>query len=281
MASYVMIVDVTRCNGCFNCQLACKDEYVENEFPPYSAAQPDMGHLWMRVLVRERGQFPRVKVAYRPTLCLHCDEAPCIKASTDNAIYQRRDGIVIIDPVKAVGQRQVARSCPYNVIFWNDSKNLPQKCTFCAHLLDKGWKEPRCVEACPTLALRFGDADNPNSEVSKLIASGKAEPLQTEYGTKPRVYYIGLPKTFITGSVAYGDIDECAEGVKVTLTNVSTKQTWSSTTNNYGDFEFEGLEIGRSYTIKIEREGYVTQTLSIDLKTDTYIGEIILTRTNL
>ena len=279
MVRYVMTIDVTRCNGCFNCQLACKDEYVENEWPPYSAAQPDTGQLWMHVYVRERGQFPRVKVSYRPTPCMHCDEAPCIRASNGNALYKRDDGTVIIDPVKAFGQNQVVRACPYNVVFWNESRNLPQKCTFCIHLLEKGWKEPRCVESCPTLALQFGDADDPNSEVSKIIASGKAQPLHPEYNTKPKVYYIGIPKTFIAGSIIYGDTDECAEGAKITLTNTENQQTKTTTSNNYGDFEFEDLENGKPYTIKIEHPAYKTHTANINLKTDTYIGDITLTKT--
>ena len=37
-------------------------------------------------------------------------------------------------------------ACPYRVIYWNEEKNIPRKCTFCPHLLDEGWKEPRCLE---------------------------------------------------------------------------------------------------------------------------------------
>jgi Fe-S-cluster-containing dehydrogenase component len=66
---------------------------------------------------------------------------------------KRADGIVLIDPEKSVGQRSLVAACPYGAIWWNAEKNLPQKCTLCAHLLDTGWKAPRCVQACPTGAL--------------------------------------------------------------------------------------------------------------------------------
>ena len=92
------------------------------------------------------------------------------------------DGIVIIDPVKAKGQKDLLKSCPYRVIFWNEQAQIPQKCTLCAHLLDRGWKEPRCVEACPTGALLFGDLDDPRSEIARLVRSGKTEALHPEYG---------------------------------------------------------------------------------------------------
>ena len=103
------------------------------------------------------------------------------------------------------------------MIFWNEEKKLPQKCTFCAHLLDKGWKEPRCVEACPTRALVFGDLHDPDSEVAKLVASGRTEALHPGYDLGDKVRYIGLPKRFIAGAVVYGDTDRCGEGAEVTL----------------------------------------------------------------
>ncbi len=145
MARYGMIMDVTKCNGCYNCFLACRDEYCGNEFPPYSASQPMTGHFWMRIIEKERGKFPKVKVAYTAVPCMHCENPTCVKLAQNGAIYKRTDGIVIIDPKKAVGQKELLSTCPYRVIYWNEEKQLPQKCTLCAHLLDQGWKEPRCV----------------------------------------------------------------------------------------------------------------------------------------
>jgi len=275
LAKYGLVIDVNKCSGCYNCYLACRDEYCGNDYPPYSLAQPYTGHFWMRQIERERGKYPKVKVAYTPLPCMHCDDALCIKAAQDGAVYRRPDGIVIIDPEKSKGQKNLLSACPYRVIYWNEEKNIPQKCTLCAHLLDAGWKEPRCVEACPTGALTFGDLDDPNSEVSKLAASGKAEILHPEYEMKEKVTYIGLPKRFVAGSVVLGDKDECAENVSVTLTGEGEKKTVK--TDNYGDFEFEGLPEDKEYSVKIECPGYKPEEFSVKTKVDVCLGDIILT----
>jgi len=275
MAKYGMVIDISRCNGCYNCFLACRDEYCGNDYPPYSLSQPFTGHFWMRIIERERGQYPEVKVAYTPVLCMQCKDAPCIEASLNGAVYQRPDGIVIIDPEKAVGQKQIVTACPYRVIYWNEEKNIPQKCIFCAHLLDKGWKEPRCVELCPAGALTFGDLEDPNSKVSQLIASNKVEILRPEYGLKEKVCYISLPKRFIAGTVVFGAKDECAENVDVTLIGDGVKKTIK--TDNYGDFEFEGLQAEKEYSVRIEHPGYAPKEFTVQTKIDVYLGEIILT----
>lgn len=158
MTKWGMIIDISKCTGSYNCFTACKDEYWDNDYPPYSAAQPKNGQFWMDISNVERGTHPFIKVSHIPVLCQHCDDAPCIKVAKDGAVYKRPDGIVLIDPQKAVGQKQIADSCPYHVIFWNEEKNLPQKCTFCAHRLEEN-KIPRCVQACPSGALVFGDLD--------------------------------------------------------------------------------------------------------------------------
>jgi len=270
-----MVIDTSRCNGCYNCFLACRDEFCGNDYPPYSAAQPYTGQFWMRLIEKERGKYPKVKVAYAAVPCMQCENAPCVKASPDNAVYRRPDGIVIIDPEKAVGRDEIISACPYRVIYWNEEKKLPQKCTFCAHLLDKGWKEPRCVEACPTNALIFGDLEDPDSQISKVTASQDLEELHPEYGLEPGVRYIGLPKRFIAGSVVLGDEeDEWAENVDVTLTDKSEKKTVK--TDNYGDFEFEGLQPEQEYSLKIKFQGYAPKEFHVRTTTDIYLGEIIL-----
>jgi Fe-S-cluster-containing dehydrogenase component len=276
MARYGMVIDITRCNGCYNCFLTCRDEFWNNDYPPYSAAQPFSGHFWLRMIEKERGKYPKVKVAYTPLLCMHCENPSCVAAAENKAVYKRPDGIVIIDPEKAKGQKQIVTACPYRVIYWNEEKNIPQKCTLCAHLLDQGWKEPKCAEACPTQAMVFGDMDDPNSEISKLIASGKVEAIHPEYKLKDKVCYIGLPKRFIAGTVVFADTDECAKDVSVTLVRKGTNQT--KTTNGFGDFEFEGLEANQQFTVKIEQPGYKPQSIKVQTKTDVYLGEIFLKR---
>lgn len=198
----------------------------------------------------------------------------CLKVAQNGAIYKRKDGIVIIDPQKAVGQKNLISSCPYRAIYWNEEKQVAQKCTMCAHLLDKGWKEPRCVEVCPTGALIFGDLDDPDSEIARLLASGKTEILHPEYRMGEKVSYIGLPRRFVAGAVVFGDKDECAEGVKVTLEGEGEKQTIA--TDIYGDFEFEGLASDKEYVLKVEAPGYKGQKIIAKTAIDVYLGDIIL-----
>ena len=149
-----------------------------------------------------RGTVPKVKMHYVPSLCNHCDEAACMAAcKVEGAIYKREDGLVIIDPEKCTGCKSCVDACPSHAIYMNENLNIAQKCTGCAHLLDAGWTEPRCVDACPTGALKFLDED----EAKELIAG--AETSYTRPETKPRVYYLNIPKKFIGGTV-YDPVDE-------------------------------------------------------------------------
>lgn len=276
MARYGLIIDVTRCNGCYNCQIACKDEFFENDYLPYSLSQPRTGHFWIRVEEKERGRYPWVKTTYTPIPCMHCEAAPCMKAGIEGAVFRREDGIVLIDPEKARGHKKIVTSCPYGAIYWNEEFNVPQKCTLCAHLLDQGWKEPRCVEACPTLALRFGNFEDPASEVSKVAATQRLEPLLPELGTKPQVLYTTYQKIFLAGTVVLGDTDECGVGAKVSLLNSNGVEVESQLANGFGDFEFRRFEEEESCQLKILAERYGTKIISVNLKEDTYLGEIFL-----
>jgi len=273
MARYSILIDVTKCTGCYNCFLACRDEYYGNDYPAYSAAQPLDGQFWMQIKEVERGSYPQPKVAYIPTPCMHCASAPCMDAAKDGAVYRREDGIVIIDPDKARGQAAIAAACPYRVIYWNADLQVPQKCTLCAHRLDEGEKMPRCVESCPTGALVFGDLDDPGSEIAKLAAA--AEEFHPEFGVEPLVKYIGLPKRFIAGEVVLQDHqDECAQGVKIVLSGPQGKQETQSDT--FGDFEFEGLAKNTAYTVTVAHDGYATQTFEVVTQKDINLGEIVL-----
>jgi tetrathionate reductase subunit B len=193
MARYGMVIDLGKCVGCDLCTIACNDQFIGNAYPPYSAAQTETSQFWMDLKTLESGTYPNVKGSFFPLPCMQCDNPPCQKAAAGGAISTRSDGIVLIDPTKSVGQRQLlqASSCPYGKIFWNPVLNIPQKCTFCAHRVDQQIA-PSCVLACQTSAIMFGDLDDSTSAVAKALAAG-AQPLHPEYGTKPKVYYLNLP----------------------------------------------------------------------------------------
>jgi Fe-S-cluster-containing dehydrogenase component len=272
---YGMVIDISKCVGCYNCQIACKDEFVENDWPPYSASQPDIGQLWMRVDEVVRGSIPRVKVSYIPTPCMHCGNAPCMSSDNGGAIYRRPDGIIIADPTKSAGQTEQPTCCPYGALYSNENTQVVQKCTFCVHLVESGYKQPRCAEACPVSSITLGDLDDPNSEVSKLVACGDAKPLHPEYGTNPHVYYIGLPKTFLAGSVTSTATGDYIKDALVELAD-DRGTTKSVKTNGFGDFEFEDLDPNRTYKLTISKDAMITTTRSILLDKDKHLGDIEL-----
>jgi Fe-S-cluster-containing dehydrogenase component len=267
----VLVIDNTKCNGCYNCQLSCKDEHVGNDWTPIAKPQPNTGHFWYKISEIVQGSVPKVRVRFMHEICQHCDNAPCMESCSANAIYKRDDGIVIIAPEKCEGHKSCVSACPYGVIYFNQALNISQKCTFCAHLLDNGWTEPRCVQSCPTDALIFGE----RSELQELIA--KAEPLNPELKTGPNVYYIAPPnKYFIAGEVYDPDADECLEGAAVTLSDAGGKTIAALKTDVFGDFWFERQESGQ-YRLKIEKAGYIARSIdNIDAVKDINVGAIEL-----
>ena len=279
MKKWNFILDVKLCQGCNNCFLACRDEFYKNDFPPYSLAQPRHGQKWISVKQQERGQYPRVDVAYLTTACMHCDDAPCITKS-NGAVYKREDGIVIIDPEKSKGKKDIVNTCPYNAIFWNEESQVPQKCTFCIHLLEEGWKMPRCVQACPTDALKVVKLKD--DDMAALVKSENLERYRPETGSKPRFYYKNLYRfttCFIAGGVAFQDTDECAEGAIINLKDASGKVLDTVKTNNYGDFKFDGIEKNSGlYTIDIECPEYSKLTVTEEVSESRNIGVVFLER---
>jgi tetrathionate reductase subunit B len=264
-----LVIDVSKCNGCYNCQIACKDEHVGNDWSPYAKPQPLSGHFWIKVTDIVRGTFPKVKVAYKHDICQHCGDAPCIPACKHKAIVRRDDGIVLIKPDQCRGDKNCVVACPYGVIYFNEILNISQKCTFCAHLLDNGAKEPRCVDVCPTGALTFGEEE----ELKTLI--NKAEAIEPAgLTTRPRVFYVALPKRFVAGAVFDPAADECIEGASVTLTDLENGSDRTTGTDGFGDFWFEGLKVG-SYSLTVEQKGYMPYRIeSLSTEQDVNLGDI-------
>ena len=280
MPRYGLSLDVTRCTGCYSCFLACKDEYVGNDYLPVSAAQPNEGHTWIRIEEITHGSGSKVKVDYTPIMCQHCEDAPCIQPDNGGAVYRRPDGIVVIDPVKAKGKKEIVDLCPYGAIYWNEGSSLAQKCTMCAHMIDRGEKTARCAESCPTQALVFGDLDDPESNISLLLKEkeGLAEGYRAELGTRPVVKYFSLPKPFVAGEVLLaGKPGECAKGVKVTLQSKTDNKILATETDFLGDFEFKGLAKDAEYLLRAEYQGYIAKEVTVRTDASLNVGELVLT----
>ena len=242
--SKIFLIDVARCTGCYNCQLACKDEHCENDWRPYAAPQPLTGQFWCKVTEHVQGTRPKIKIHYISQMCAHCEDAVCMDVCMVDAITRREDGFVLIDPDKCVGCGGCVAACPNQAVYFNEKLQIAQKCTGCAHLLDHGAKQPRCVEACPTDAITFGE----EADLKEQLVGAK--PLSP--GGK--LYYKNIPGEFIGGTV-YDPVDkEVIIGAECILTGEG--ETYRTETDSYGDFWFRDLPRGGSYDLTIRAAGF-------------------------
>ncbi len=278
MDKWNLIIDVALCENCNNCTLAAKDEYVDNTHPGYSAPAPKVGADLLTITQMDRGQAPIVDAAYLVRMCNHCDDAPCMKVGGD-AITKRSDGIVMIDPEKAKGRKDIVGSCPYGAIIWNEEEQLPQNWIFDAHLLDQGWKEPRCVQSCPTNvfeAVKVSDRDMQTRAEAEHL-----DVLKPELGTKPRVYYKNLyrfDQCFLGGSVIANidGIEECASGANVSVSQ-DGKIIGETTTDAFGEFKVDRLDPDSgSYVVNISHPDLGSASVQAILGVSQNLGEISL-----
>jgi hypothetical protein len=158
--------------------------------------------------------------------------------------------------------------CPYNAIFLNSGLNIAQKCTGCAHLLDDGWEVPRCVDNCPTDALKFGEEEDLKEYIEK------AEPIKPGIDLKTRVYYLNTPKKWISGTLYDPKENEVIIGAKGTLTDIESKETFTAETNAWGDFWFRGLKDDRTFSLTLEKDGKSITIDSICTDDDRNLGDI-------
>lgn len=275
MDKWNLIINVGRCENCHNCVIAQRDEHVGNDYPGYAAPASLASEAPIRILRRVQGRSPMVEATYLPVLCNHCDDAPCMKVAGD-AIRKRDDGIVIIDPVKAKGRKDIVRSCPYKAIVWNEELQLPQTWIFDAHLLDSGWKRPRCQQSCPTDV--FEAVKLEDDEMRKKSHEEGLRVLLPKLNTKPRVYYRDLERwdtCFVGGSVSanVSGVVDCVAGAEVSLFKAESRIA-ATRSDSFGDFRFGGLAGGSgAYRIEI-RHALGRASRECVLDESLYLGEI-------
>ena len=251
MSTKAFLIDVEKCTGCNLCIIACKDEHCGSTYAPWTKPQPNVGHFWVAVRAMERGRIPRVRMTYLPLLCQHCGNAACIKACPENAIKRRPDGLVWIDPAMCTGCGLCQPACPYDVIYMNADLNIAQKCTGCAHRADQG-ALPRCAEICPHDAIVFGDETGDAFKTSM----GTLEVYRPEYQAQPRVYWRGLPKPWIAGTVIDAVSDEVIVAATITLVDLLGDTSVTGQSDEFGDFWIRDLENNGRYKVKIGKDGY-------------------------
>lgn len=277
LSKWTLVFDADKCNGCNNCTIATRDEYLGNAFPGYAEAMPLHGHRWLDLRMHERGQAPVVDITYYPVMCQHCEDPPCAKVGV---VHKRPDGIVIVDPIANKGVREIIDACPFNAIYWNEEKEIPQHWNFDAHLLDGGWAGPRCVQACPTgamAAVQLSDA-----EYDALLRRGEAVPLAPESEAKPRVLYKGigpLRTEFVSGTLVQKTSSgeyECVAGLSVQVRNGSDV-VGTAVSDSFGDFKIDGVDCSRrpqELTVVVDAPRQMK--LEIKIIESIYLGRIEL-----
>ena len=219
-----MAADLDRCNGCGACVVACR---AENNISTVGAEQAAIGRAkhWIRVERYWEGEFPDVRLTFRPVMCQQCDNAPCEPVCPTYASHHTEDGLNAQVYNRCIGTRYCANACPYNVRFFdffNPSWEKPlhlqlnpdvslrevgvmEKCTFCVQRINEakivvkrdgdgrvpdGTIVPACAQTCPTKAIVFGDISDPKSEISRLKALDRDYVVLAELNAKPRTSYL-------------------------------------------------------------------------------------------
>lgn len=180
MKKYAIVLDASKCIDCKACTLACKMEnHVDIGFENY--------RIWVSMKVN--GEYPNLSIQFEPSQCQHCENAPCQAVCPTKATYKTDEGVVLVDYDKCILCKACIIACPYDARFPSERHHAVEKCTLCYHRLTEG-REPACVETCPSKVRIFGDLNDPNSQVSKLLVKNKYVQHKPDRNTRPRLFYI-------------------------------------------------------------------------------------------
>jgi molybdopterin-containing oxidoreductase family iron-sulfur binding subunit len=209
---WAMVIDLKKCiseKGCRDCIDAC---HSVHNVPEFGNPKDEIKWIWKEPFEHafhdQEHEYIQKELKHAPTLllCNHCDDPPCVKVCPPKATWKREDGIVMMDWHRCIGCRYCMAACPYGSrsFNWRDprpfikdirrdfptrTRGVVEKCTFCEERLFKGLL-PACVEECKPKALVFGDLEDPDSEVRRLLDSSYSIRRKPGLGTKPDVYYL-------------------------------------------------------------------------------------------
>ncbi len=204
--NYGFIIDNRKCIGCHACTVACK---AEHEVPL------GVNRTWVKYI--EKGEFPDTRRLFSVMRCNHCADAPCVEICPVESLFTRADGIVDFDDRRCIGCKACTQACPYDAIYMHPDDHTSAKCNYCTHRVDIGL-EPACVNVCPEHAIISGDMDNPETEISRLLARETVSVRKAEKGTKPKLFYIDGDKASLDPTEA----------------NPGTDYMWSSQSSGVG-----------------------------------------------
>ena len=206
--NFGFVIDNRKCIGCHACTVACKSEH---EVPV------GVNRTWVKYI--EKGTFPDTRRLFSVMRCNHCADAPCVEICPVSALFTRKDGIVDFDNRRCIGCKSCTQACPYDALYMHPTDDTAAKCNYCTHRVDIGL-EPACVNVCPEHAIISGDMDNPNSEISRLLARETVSVRKPEKGTSPKLFYI----------------DGDRASLDPTAANPDTEYMWSSQSSGVGHF---------------------------------------------
>jgi Fe-S-cluster-containing dehydrogenase component len=208
---WAMVIDTKACVGCRKCVYACvKENNIgrTSGFTFIQVLEMERGKLDLETAVLDYEEAGRPDKWYLPVQCMQCANPPCVTGCPVIATWKEPDGIVLIDYNKCIGCRNCMITCPYGARHFNwvhpevpaDEINpkvplaekawTPEKCTFCVQRTRNG-QTTACVEACPVGARKFGDLNDPESEVAILLKTRRVFRLKEELSTEPMIWYVG------------------------------------------------------------------------------------------